>query len=160
MADPLPIYYLDASALVKRYVIEQGTSWIVALSQPATGNTLATARITKAEAAAAIASKYRNGGLSRTDYENVLLDLEHDFAHEYLVVEIDEALVDLAVALTRRCKLRGYDAVQLAAGLTINDILVQAQLPNLTFIASDNDLLNAARNEGMDTDDPNRHLSV
>lgn len=159
MTNPSPdtVFYLDASALVKRYVTETGSSWMAALCQPPTGNTIATARVTKAEAAAAFARKRRSGGLSQTHYTGILEDLLHDFMHQYLLVEIDEALVDLAVDLTRRHRLRGYDAVQLAAALTLNSLLSQAQLSPLTFVAADDDLLKAAEGEGLATDNPNRH---
>ena len=165
MTNPPPgtVSYLDASALVKRYVAETGSSWIIALCHPPTGNTIATARITKAEAAAAFTSKLRSGGLSQIHCAGALQDLAHDFAHQYLLVEIDEALVDLAVDLTQRRKLRGYtqcpadDAVQLAAALTLNDVLTQAQFPPLTFVAADDDLLQAAQGEGLAADNPNWH---
>lgn len=39
-------YYLDTSALSKRYVQEIGTAWVRALVAPAAGHTLLTARIT------------------------------------------------------------------------------------------------------------------
>jgi hypothetical protein len=159
MTNPPPglVFYLDASALVKRYTVEVGSGWIVGLCHPSTGHPIATARITKAEAAAAFASKCRGGGLSPTHYTQALQDLEHDFKHEYSVVEIDQALVDLAVSLTQRHKLRGYDAVQLASALTLNGLLAQSQMSPLTFVAADNDLLQAAQGEGLATDNPNRH---
>lgn len=52
-------------------------------------------------------------------------------------------------------KLRAYDAVQLAAALTANDALVTADLSPLIFVAADNDLLAAARAEGLAADNPN-----
>ena len=151
------VYYLDASALVKRYTTETGSGWVIALCQPATGTLIATGRITKAEAAAAFASKLRQGGLSQTHYTQALQDLIHDFAHQYLMVEIDQTLVDLAVDLTQRQKLRGYDAVQLAAALTLHGLLTQAAFVPLVFVAADDDLLEAARGEGLATDNPNQH---
>ena len=159
MTSPPPgtVFYLDASALVKRYVAETGSLWIIALCDPPAGNTIATARITKAEAAAAFASKYRGSGLSQADYTRVLQDLVHDFVHQYLLTEIDQALVDLAVDLTKRQTRRGYDAVQLAAALTLNSVLTQAQLSPLTFVAADDHLLKAAQGEGLATDNPNSH---
>ena len=154
---PGTVFYLDASALVKRYVTETGGPWIIALCHLSVGNTLATARITKAEAAAAFASKRRSGRLTQTHYTNALRDLAYDFAHQYLLVEIDQGLVDLAVDLTKRQKLRGYDAIQLAAALTLNGVLTQAQFSPLTFVAADDDLLKVAQGEGLATDNPNWH---
>jgi predicted nucleic acid-binding protein len=62
------VIYLDTSALVKRYVIEQRSSWLGKLCSPDSGRTIATALITQAEAAAAFARKTRDGTLSSADY--------------------------------------------------------------------------------------------
>lgn len=95
--------------------------------------------------------------MPQAHYTRVLQDLTHDFTYQYLLVEIDQALVDLAVDLTRRQRLRGYDAVQLAAALTVNGVLTQAQFSPLTFSSADDDLLKAAHGEGLATDNPNWH---
>ncbi len=39
-------YYLDTSALSKRYVAELGTEWLRTIVDPEAGHTLLTARIT------------------------------------------------------------------------------------------------------------------
>jgi uncharacterized protein len=57
------IFYLDTSALLKRYMQEVGSGWLTALATPTIGNTFATALITKVEAAAGLAAKFRQGGL-------------------------------------------------------------------------------------------------
>ena len=60
--------YFDSSALVKRYVAEVGTSWIMGLCAPDTGNALYTVRISAAEIVAAL---FRRDGfpdsVGRTD---------------------------------------------------------------------------------------------
>lgn len=38
----MPVYYLDTSALVKRYFAEIGTGWVQSITDPATGNLLFT----------------------------------------------------------------------------------------------------------------------
>ncbi len=154
---PGSVFYFDTSALVKRYVAETGSVWVTGLCRLSTDNLIATACIAKAEAAAAFARKHRSGDLSQTHYTEVLRDLSHDFAHQYLLVEVDQTLVDRAVELTQRQKLRGYDAVHLAATLTLNDTLTEAQLPPLTFVAADDNLLEAAQSEGLSIRNPN-HL--
>lgn len=156
-AGPSLVFYLDTSALVKRYATEIGSSWVISLCDPASENTIATALITRAEAAAAFSRKLRDRELSESDYRAALQDLAHDSAHQYLLVEIDGALVNLAVELTKRQMLRGYDAVQLAAALILDDTLTQAGLFPLTFVAADDSLLTAAESEGLITDDPKAH---
>ena len=151
------VLYLDTSALLKRYVVEVGSTWIKQQCNASTGNVLATSIITKAEATAALAAKLRLGGLSLQDHQTAEKELFADFANAYRLVAIDQPLVDLAGALAKRQALRGYDAVQLAAAVTLNDVLVQEQLSPLTFITADDDLLKAASGEGLTTDNPNLH---
>jgi len=59
--------------------------------------------------------------------------------------------------LTRHHRLRGYDAIHLTAALTVSDRLYTWELRPLTFVAADNDLLKAARAEGLATENPNDH---
>lgn len=84
-------------------------------------------------------------------------DFIRDTTTPYQVLGIDQRVITLGVDLTGRQKLRGYDAVQLSVALTINSALIARQLPPLTFISADSDLLTAAQNEGLHTDDPNQY---
>ena len=52
-------YFLDASAVVKRYADEAGSTWIRQLTGPQAQNTILLAEITLAEVAAALAAKHR-----------------------------------------------------------------------------------------------------
>jgi len=149
------VVYLERSALVKRYLIETGSAWTKALYETTSGNVIVTARISYAETAAAFASKYRSGNLSQAEHDTVLQDLAYDFLHRYFLIEIDQPLVELAVRLIGRRKLRGYDAVQLASAITLKQTLTEAEPASLIFIAADRDLLQAAASEGLVTENPN-----
>ncbi len=152
-------FFVDSSALVKRYVTEVGTPWIQALSDPVTGNTLVSAVITRVEVAAALASRHRaSGGLSLAERDGAVALLEQHCAPEYVLTPIDTPVLDRALTLTQRHRLRGYDAVQLATALAVNDSYLLAGLLPLTFLSADRDLLNAALAEGLIVDDPNEHL--
>ena len=50
----MAVYFLDTSAVVKRYVLETGTAWVQALTAPAAGHVLCVARITRPETVAAV----------------------------------------------------------------------------------------------------------
>lgn len=58
------LFYLDTSALLKQYVQEVGSGWLATLAVPSAGNIFATVLITKAEVQAALAAKFRQGGLT------------------------------------------------------------------------------------------------
>lgn len=151
-------FFVDSSALVKRYVTEVGTPWIQALTDPAAGNTLVSAAITRVEVAAALASRHRApAGLTIAERDGAVALLERHCATEYVLIPIDTPVLDRALALTQRHRLRGYDAVQLATALAVHDSYFRTGLPPLTFLSADRDLLDAARAEGLPVDDPNAH---
>lgn len=151
-------YYADSSALVKRYVAEQSSTRVQALCDPAAGHVITLANVGLAEVAAALAMKRRQGVLPELVYTNLLRDLQRDGRDQYWLIEPDHALVTLAIALTRRQKLRGYDAIHLACALFLRDTLAQNNLPPPIVLAADNDLLAAAQAEGLVTENPTTHV--
>jgi uncharacterized protein len=146
------LYFLDTSALVKRYVLETGTAWVQALTAPSAGHVHCLARITLPETVAAITRRERGGHIAPADAVTALADFQQDFTQQYLIVGMSDALIDHAAALARTYALRGYDAVQLAAALE-----VWSQIPTMVLISADGDLNTAAIAEGMPVDDPNAH---
>ena len=151
------IYFLDSSALVKRYAAETGTVWVNDLCDPGSAHTILIASVTLVEVAAALASKQRSREVSSEVYNLVMQDFIRDASRQYSVLGIEQKIIALGVSLTSRQKLRGYDAVQLAVALTLNRALIDQQLSPLIFVSADRDLLTAAKNEGLATDDPNQH---
>src|SRR3989304_4453572 len=109
------IAYLDASALVKRYVREAGSREVVSLFAPAV--TLGTSLVTRAEVAAAIARASRLRMLARAGAGGGF----HAFpAHwpSFIRLRVDEATVSDADALARQHALTGMDSIHLATALT------------------------------------------
>ena len=150
-------YYVDSSALVKRYVNETGSDWIQALCIPATRHTLALAHIGLVELAAALAMKVRQGTLDATTRDALLRDVQHDAMTQYWLIDIDQEIVVRAMALTRSYKLRGYDAVHLASALFLRDTLQGYGLSAPVVLTADLELLDAVQAEGLLVEDPNEH---
>jgi len=154
----MTIYYLDSSALVKRYVTEPGSAWVSDMAVPAAGHTIVVADITRVEVAAALAACERApNGLSRRERDDAVDVLLKHCDAEYQVASLNRTIIGLAVDLTQHHRLRGYDAVQLATALTVHESLLAAGLLDLTFVAADDDLVGAARAEGLAADNPNHH---
>jgi len=147
-------FYLDSSALVKRYAIETGTEWVRTLcSQP--NHVIAIALIGLIEVAAAITGKLRGKIMDQATGDVIMTGLKADAATQYSLLDVNQHVVDEAIELTSRHRLRGYDAVHLACALPLNRALIDRQLPTLTFVAADNDLLKAAQAEGLGTENAN-----
>lgn len=148
-------YYLDTSALIKRYVQESGTVWLQALVTPLAGHTLLTARITMVEVYSALARRRREGSVPPTACAVAAQAFAAHSIAEYDFIELDLNVISLARDLLARHPLRAYDAVQLASALIANRTLQTASLPPLCFLSADN-LLNAiAAAEGLTVDNPN-----
>lgn len=150
-------YFLDSSAIAKRYADEVGTPWVETLCLPATENLIALAQIGLVEVAAVLAAKRRASLISPEEYAEALDDLMADSRGRYALVDVDSAVIDTAIQLTRRQKLRGCDAVQLASALSLHRALLKDSLPGIIFVCADDDLLTAAAAEGLATENPNLH---
>jgi hypothetical protein len=150
-------FYLDSSALVKRYLPEVGSTWINALTDPNSGHTILVSALTRVEAAAAIAARQRAGTITLQERNAAIALLLLHYHTEYRPVLVDAIVIDRAVGLTQTYRLRGYDAIQLASALEVNTRYHAAGLAGITFLAADSDLLAAAQHEGLAIDDPNQH---
>jgi predicted nucleic acid-binding protein len=111
---------LDSSALVKLYVAEVGSEIVSALVDAS--DVVATAGISRVEVIAGIAKASRLGNLAPEDAAKARDQFESEWP-DLLQVPTDEALVRRAAALAWDLQLRGYDAVQLASAITLQDLL-------------------------------------
>jgi hypothetical protein len=147
-------FYLDSSALVKRYIAEAGTPWMQTLCAPSADHVLYTVRITGAEIIAALFRRARAGALSITDVQTAAGQFRFDFHGDYQIVEVTEALIDRAMALAEKHGLRGYDSVQLAAALELQALRASFALPPITFVSADDLLNGSALAEGLAVENP------
>lgn len=152
----MAVYFLDSSALVKRYVSETGTAFVTDLTDPATGHRLYVARITGVEVIAALARRGRAGEVAADALAAALSQFRQEFTTLYRIVEITSSLLSDAMRLAETCAVRGYDAVQLAAAWRVNTECTALGL-SATLVCADADLNGAAVAEGLAVDDPNTH---
>lgn len=153
----MPLYFLDSSALVKRYSIEAGSKWIFALLRPSAGNTALVAHISGPETVAALARKRKGGHLTPHDAAKAINRFERHFARRYQKLTITNEVIAAAMALADRHGLRGYDAVQLAAALKVEAEGKLAGAAPLIVVSVDDELNNAALAEGLAVENPNSH---
>jgi uncharacterized protein len=149
-------FYLDSSALVKRYAIEVGTAWVRTLNEQG-DNVIVVALFGLAEVAAAVNGKRRGGAIDEAASKAILNDLKADAAAQYSLLDVDQFVVDEAIDLTSRHRLRGYDVIHLACALRLNRALTELQLPPLILVSADSDLLRAAQGEHLIIENPSDH---
>ena len=108
------ILYLDASALVKRYVAEPGTSEVAEAVVGA--EVVGTSTISRAETAAALAKAVRVGTLVREAAASALQVFRSEWMN-LVRVQPTELLIARADSLAWELGLRGYDVVHLASAV-------------------------------------------
>ena len=150
-------YFFDSSALVKRFIRETGTAWVMSLWRPSAGHAIYAARLTEVETCAALARRHKGNKLTVAQFHKSLKRLRRDFTGRLAVGATTEGVVLEALRLAETHALRGYDALQLAFALEANRRRVQRQLPPLTLVSADTDLNQAAQAEGLAVEDPNNH---
>jgi uncharacterized protein len=153
----MPVYFMDSSALVKRYISEAGSAWVLGLFDPALDNEFFVAAITGVEIIAAITRRSRGGSISAADATLVCNQFRNDFQSDYQVVEMMEGIITSAMALAEAQGLRGYDAVQLAAGCAVNTLCLSNGLPPVIFVSADKELNIAAVSTGLLVENPNSY---
>lgn len=150
-------YYLDASALVKRYIDEVGSDWlrgIIASSQPAL---LFTSRLTIVEVVSAFVRRVREGSLSLEELAIARDAFRGDCLNEYQIMPPTMTVIDLACSILEQYPLRAYDAIHLATALGAQQFLVAQGYPPLTFLSADDRLSRVATTEDLEVDNPNHH---
>jgi predicted nucleic acid-binding protein len=151
-------FYIDSSALVKRYVAETGSGWLIQLADPTTGHDLYTVTLTAPEVIAAVARRARGGHLAMPLATVALRNFRADWQTQYQAIEPDAAIIDRAMDIAQTHALRGYDAVHVATAVELWRRRQASALPPLTFISADQEQLHVAAGEGLAVDDPNRHI--
>ena len=92
-------YFCDSSAIVKRYISETGTGWIIGLLRPAAKNEFAVAQITGVEVVSAISRRQRGNFLTTVQADKARHRFLRDFNNRFGVVKIDDALIRNAIHL-------------------------------------------------------------
>ena len=158
----MAFYFFVASAVVKYFHQEPGSRWVRQLVEAREfpnaprSHEIFIANISLAEvpAAFAILARTRRIGTAARDsmYDAFLNRVGEDFN----LVEVTTELAYGAGELTQKYSLKGYDAVQLAIASDL-DQSVRDTNSFLTFVSGDDALLEAARAEGMATENPFDH---
>jgi predicted nucleic acid-binding protein len=136
------ILFCDTSALLKLYIVEAGSDTVCALVAEA--EAVAVCRVAWAEAHAALSRRAREVPTDALVIEQAKAALAQDWPH-YLVMEVNQTLVERAGNYADTFALRGYDSIQLAAAFDTGRI---SQLP-ITFACFDVRLNKAASVLGM-----------
>jgi predicted nucleic acid-binding protein len=132
------VYYLDASAWVKRYFTETGSAWVQSLFRGEI--TLASTALGYIEVAASLARRSRPGS-SLPMLQNQLRQEWQDMFQ----LELSAPVYEQALTLAWEQKLRGADAIHLAAAQQLREQVSRRAL-EFVLVTADTELSRAATN--------------
>ena len=141
------LYYLDASAWVKRYFAEAGSAWMHTLFAREESS-LASTVLGYVEVAATLAR--------RTKPAVPLLPLQHQLQTEWddmLQFELTGSVYTQALQLAWAQKLRGADAVHLASARQLRDETERRSL-HFVLVTSDAEIIRGAKSLGLSVTNP------
>lgn len=138
--------FLDTSALVKRYIDEPGSKAVEGMFD---GGDVAASILAYAETLAALTRRKKAGDLSARALNSCLAAFETDWKR-MTVMPMGPHLLQAIKRVIGRYGLRGADAVHLASAI----FLFQSTGVEGTFVASDDELLSAAKRESIPVRNP------
>ncbi len=137
----MAVYYVDTSALVKRYHVELGSDHVDRLfADPA--SILLTANLTITELTSALDRKQQEGLVSQEGLRQVLAVAARDLLEEFWLIELDRRHVQRSQQLILQHHLRTLDALHLAIILSVRELMP-------TLVSADQRLLLAAQQEAV-----------
>jgi predicted nucleic acid-binding protein len=138
------ILYLDTSALVKRYFLEQQSDGL--LSRWVQAELVVTSSVAYAETVASYFRKKREAAIEDEVIQQVLEAFFLDWK-SFLRVEVTDELNEIVLRVVESYPLRGFDAIHLASA-----VLTRGSLPNdFLFACFDQRMAQAAREEKFAT---------
>lgn len=136
------IAYLDSSAIIKQYLVdESGMTELAAITGAATG--VVTSRLSYVEVRAGFASARRASRLAPEAHDRAVASFDAAWA-AFDVVELDESVSSRAGAIAEAFGLRAGDAIQLAS-------VLEMDLEETMLVTWDARLVLAGRAAGVTT---------
>lgn len=148
----MPIFYLDSSALVKRYRIEQGTEVVEKLlANPLLEDRFFISFLSVIELTSGILRLVRGRQLSENTVKEILARFRRDARRLLRVWPLNEEVATDAVTVVEEHRLRSADAIHLATAQRIASL---AQVATIVLVSSDRELLDSAETAGFVPFDP------
>lgn len=138
------VLFFDTSALIKRYVVENGTEAVEKLLGKS--KKILVSSFTKLESCSTARRLLQEKRYSEEEYRTLLNEIELDFNY-YTLIRYDENVEVIAKEVIDLHQLKTLDALQLASCLR-HRVIVQF------FVCCDEKLLKAAAREGLSVVNP------
>ena len=147
------IIFIDSSALVKRYIIEHGRERVNSLIEDASLVTVS--RLAYPEILSTLVRRRATLKLTDEEFVTLLCGFRNDW-EQLTVFDMDDETMQYVDSAIENHRLRGADSIHLSTALRIR----KALSPDIVFVASDRELLAAARKERFKVINPQESMAT
>jgi predicted nucleic acid-binding protein len=148
----MPVFYIDTSALVKRYRTEQGTGVVEALlSDPRPEDRFFLSFLSIIELTSGVLRLARGRQLREETAREILARFRGDIRTFFRIWPLNEEVAADALSQVEEHRLRSADALHLATAQRIASLASGA---TVVMVSSDQELLDATHAAGLTTLDP------
>lgn len=141
----MPSYFFDTSALVKRYHEEEGTDTVDEILDRDGVKVLISSLIV-IETVSAFRRKYNRGEVSESEMEQLIAVFFQEALDEFLILPMEESLLNFSFELVLDDDLRTLDSLQLSAGLSLAQ-----EVDDVVFVTADDDLAETGEQHNLET---------
>jgi len=148
----MAFYFLDTSALVKRYYDEPGTETVDRLVSSEMPTAISSLSVI--ETTSTFRRKYNRDEITESDTNALLGEFFREALDDFMIIPLDESLTQFSFELVTAHDLRTLDSLQLSAALSLS---TDEEAP--VFVCADSDLVSTAKQHGLDTVNPEAEKS-
>lgn len=149
----MTVFYLDTSALVKRYKTEEGSDIIDYLyDNLPREHSLTISFLTVLEFVSAIRRLLKPNIISQEDFEMIISTFSQEL-EPFLIRSIDDKIVADALDKVVKHALKSADAIQLSTVVELREMMEEVG-ENVVFICDDEELIKAGRRENLGVINP------
>lgn len=151
----MTVYYVDTSAVIKRYLPETGSQYMDELLARAATEVFFSTRLVSLELMAAITRAQREKRISQRRRDALAVQIAQEWRLFLVPAAVTDQVITRASQLAMRYPLRAYDTIHLASALIIRHDSAAQGFDAPRFLSADLTLLAAAKAEGFVTENPN-----
>ena len=144
----MSIYYLDTSAIMKRYIQETGSDIVRELFERLTDSeTLITSYLLILEVNSTTARLLKARVITQRNHQRILDQLTQDISnYEVKVMPVQNELLDRAIGVVAEYSLRSLDAIHFAAAVANRE---ESSEQNFYMVSADQEIVTACESYGI-----------
>ncbi|MBE0478723.1 type II toxin-antitoxin system VapC family toxin [Candidatus Aerophobetes bacterium] len=151
----MAVFYLDTSALVKRYRTEEGTDFIDKLFEKIekSEDRLATSFFSALEFISALRRLLKGEQITQEAFFDSTARFVADLEKCFIISSVDDTAVSNSVSLIIKHAIKTADSIQLSSVLHLKEVLEESK-EKLLFVVDDEELSSVAQDEGLTVINP------